>query len=117
MIYFNAFIFSGIVCFLGEIAYLKLKTSSAHITVFLVIVGCVLECFGLYSLLVEYCGGGATILIMNFGASLTRSGINQMKEAGLIGAFSGVIKDSSLILSSIIFLSVISPFVFKRKNK
>ena len=53
MIYVNAFLFSSIICLLGEILYLKTKLTPGHITTLFVIVGCVLAGVGVYDILID----------------------------------------------------------------
>ena len=48
MIYFNAFIFSGLVCLLGQIILDNTKLTPGHITSIFVVVGTFLDVFDIY---------------------------------------------------------------------
>ena len=107
MIYISAFIFGGLVCFIGELLYLKTKLTPGHITSIFVIIGAILGGIGLYDVLISICGGGASSLILNFGNLLVKGGLEGVKENGVIGLFSSLFKYTSTTLSFVIFLSII----------
>ena len=87
MIYFNAFLFCGIVCLIGQIILDNTKLTPGHITTIFVVVGAALDVFGIYDKIVLHCGAGATTLISNFGHMLYTSGLAGYEEAGFLGLF------------------------------
>ena len=117
MTYLYSFLFAGIICAIGQIIYEKTKLSPGHITSILVVFGVILGVFGLYDYLIEIFGGGATVLIMNFGNLLVKGGLEGLKEEGLIGIFLNLFKYCSLTLSYTIFISLIVGFLFKAKDR
>lgn len=117
MIYLYSFLFAGAVCLIGQIIYDHTKLCPGHITAFLVVIGAFLGIFGIYDFIVEHIGGGASVLIMNFGNLLVKGGIEGSKENGIIGIFLNLFKYCSLTLSFTILLSVVGSFLFKPKDK
>ncbi len=116
MIYLYAFLFSGFVCMIGQIVLDNTKLTAGHITTALTILGAFLSFAGVYPWLVEHIGGGATVLIMNFGHLLYQGAISGFKSAGLIGIFSGMLTKSSIAITSAIIFSFILSLFFNPKD-
>ena len=89
MEYFNAFITGGIICALSQILIDKTKLTPARILVSYVVLGVILQSFGLYQRLVDFGGAGATVPLLGFGYSLAKGGAKGVAEKGLLGAFTG----------------------------
>ncbi len=117
MIYLNSFIFSALVCLIGEILYLKTKLTPGHITTLFVIVGAILGGIGVYDMLINIFGGGASCLILNFGNLLVKGGLEGVKENGIFGLFSSLLKYCSSVLSFVIFLSILLSLLPKVRIK
>lgn len=117
MMYLWSFLFAGVVCLLGQIAYEKTKLSPGHITSFLVIIGAFLGVFGIYEWLIENIGGGANVLITNFGYLLVKGGIEGVKDQGLVGLFLNLFKYCSLTLAFTIFISTLASFITRPRDK
>ena len=113
MIYLNAFIFSGIVCLIGELIYSYTKLTPGHITTLFVIIGAILGGIGVYDTLIDVFGGGATCLITNFGNLLVKGGLEGVKEKGIIGLFEKLFLYTSTTLSFVIFISLLLSFLPK----
>ena len=117
MIFINAFLFSGIICLLGEILYLKTKFSPGHITTLFVIIGAILGGIGVYDILIDAFGGGASVLILNFGNLLVKGGLEGVKENGFYGLLESLFKYTSLVFSYVVFISILFSFLPKIKLK
>lgn len=117
MSYLYSFLFAGSICLIGQIVYEKTKLSPGHITSILVIIGTILGIFGLYDKMVEVIGGGAVVLITNFGNLLIKGGLSGIEENGLLGIFLNLFKYSSLTLSFTILISLIIGFIFRPKDR
>ncbi len=117
MIYLYSFLFAGAVCLIAQIIYEKTKLSPGHITSLFVVIGALLGVFGVYELLIKYIGGGASVLITNFGYLLVKGGIEGAKEQGVVGIFLNLFKYCSFTLSFTIFISVIASFITKPKDR
>ena len=116
MIYLNAFLFSGLVCLLGQAVLDNTKLTAGHITTFLTILGAFLSFINVYPWLVNHFGGGASTLIMNFGHLLYQGAIDGYKRAGIMGIFSGMLTKSSIAITSAVVFSFILSLFFKPKD-
>lgn len=116
MEYLNSFLIAGIVCAFGQIILDNTKLSPGHITTLFTVIGSFLGFFGIYEKILNTCGQGASILISNFGNSLYQGGITGYKENGFIGIFTGLLQNSSAIITCAIITAFILSIFFKPKN-
>ena len=70
-----AFVVGGLVCVVGQLLFDVAKLTPAHTLSLLVVVGSVLDGFGLYEPFIDFAGAGATVPIMSFGNSLTHGAL------------------------------------------
>ena len=109
MIYFNAFLFCGLVCLLGQIILDNTKLTPGHITTIFVVVGAFLDVFNLYDKLVLWAGGGALVPITSFGHLLIHGAMDTVNNFGVMGLFMGMFDlTSSGIVAAIVFSFVLS---------
>ncbi len=109
MIYFNSFIFCGLVCLLGQIILDNTKLTPGHITSIFVIVGAFLDTFNLYDKIVLWAGGGALVPITSFGHLLIHGAMDTVNNFGVMGLFMGMFDlTSSGIVAAIVFSFVLS---------
>ena len=109
MIYFNAFIFCGLVCLVGQIILDNTKLTPGHITTIFVVVGAFLDMFNLYDKLVLWAGGGALVPITSFGHLLIHGAMDTVNNFGVMGLFMGMFDlTSSGIVAAIVFSFVLS---------
>ena len=85
MNYVYAFLFSGIVCALGQIILDNTKLTPGHITSLFTVAGALLSFLGCYDYFVAQCGAGATLLISNFGHMLYSAAYQGYLEEGILG--------------------------------
>lgn len=116
MNFFLSFIFCGIVCAISQIVLEKTKLTPGHINTFLVIIGCVLGGFGIYDILLNVFGSGASTPIINFGYLMVKGASEGYIENGLLGLLKGVFTYSSAGVCYTIFISFIVSMLFKVKN-
>lgn len=108
MIYLYAFIFSGIVCAIGQIVLENTKFTPGHLNTILVILGIVLSAIGVYDIFLEWAGGGATILIMNYGHVVFQSAFNGLKQMGTLGLLNGLLRTGAVLSVTIIIAFFVS---------
>ena len=109
MIYFNAFIFCGLVCLIGQIILDNTKLTPGHITTIFVVVGAFLDVFNIYDKLVLWAGGGALVPITSFGHLLIHGAMDTVNNFGVMGLFMGMFDlTSSGIVAAIVFSFVLS---------
>lgn len=116
MIYLNAFIFTGLVCLIGQIILDNTKFTPGHITTIFVVIGAFLDSFDLYDKIVLWAGGGALVPITSFGHQLIHGAMDTVNNFGIMGLFMGMFDlTSSGIVAAIIFSFILS-LIFKPKD-
>lgn len=112
-----AFIVGGVLCIIAQILIDKTKMTSARILVLYVTVGAILGGLGVYQYLVDFAGAGATVPLTGFGYNLSKGVIEEVKQSGFIGAFTGGIKACAGGIAAAIFFGYIASLVSKPKIK
>lgn len=64
-----------------------------------VVIGAILDGFGIYDKFIEFAGGGATVPIVSFGHSLLHGAMHQAHIHGFIGIGMGIFGDLGRYLS------------------
>ena len=116
MIYFNAFLFCGIVCLIGQIILDNTKLTPGHITTIFVVVGAFLDTFNLYDKIVLWAGGGALVPITSFGHLLVHGAMDMTTELGTIGLSYGIFNLTSAGISVAVFTAFLLTLIFKPKH-
>ena len=107
--YFNAFIFCGVVCLIGQIILDNTNLTPGHITTIFVVVGAFLDTFNIYDRFVLWAGGGALVPITSFGHLLTHGAMTTVNNLGIMGLFMGMFDlTSSGIVAAIVFSFILS---------
>lgn len=117
MLVLKAFIVGGLICIIGQILIDKTKLTSARILVIFVTSGVILGGLGIYQHLVDFAGAGATVPLTGFGYNLAKGAIEEVKNVGLIGAFTGGVKAAAGRNSCCYFLWISCFFNIKTKNE
>lgn len=117
MEFVKAFIVGGLICVVGQILMDTTKLTPARILVTFLLLGVLLGPFGIYDKLVEFGGAGATVPLPGFGNTLAKSVIKEVKEVGLLGAFTGGIKGAAAGITAVIFFGYIMALLFNPKTK
>jgi len=113
----KAFIVGGSLCVIGQILIDFTKITPARIMVLFVVAGVILGILGIYPILVEWAGAGATIPIIGFGNLLAEGVIEDVNREGLLGAFSGGVRAGSVGIAAAVFFGYIMAIVSKPKAK
>ena len=108
----KAFVVGGLICVIGQILIDKTKLTSARILVTFVTAGVILGGLGLYKYLVDFAGAGATVPLTGFGYNLAKGAIE-----GLLGAFTGGIKNAAGGIAAAIFFGYLASLIAKPKMK
>lgn len=116
MIYFNAFIFCGIVCLIGQIILDNTKLTPGHITTLFVVVGAFLDTFGIYDKIILWAGGGACVPITSFGHLLIHGAMNSASNYGFMGLLMGIFDLTASGIASAIIFSFFLSFLFQPKD-
>ncbi len=116
MVYLNAFIFTGLVCVLGQIILDNTKLTPGHVTTIFVVVGAFLDIFGLYDKIILWAGGGAMVPITSFGHLLIHGAMTQALDYGFMGLIMGMFDLTASGISSAIIFSFLLSLIFKPKD-
>ncbi len=115
MNYIMAFLVGGIICVLGQLLIDLTKLTPARILVLMVVSGVVFGALGLWDMLIEIAGAGASVPIIGFGNALAKGVEQAVLQEGFIGIFTGgFIACSGGVSASLIFAFIVS--LFKRPN-
>ena len=102
---------------LGQVLIIYTNITSARILVTFVIIGVVLEAFGIFDPISEFARAGINVPIIGFGASLAKGAISAVQSKGLIGAFTGGLEATAGGIAAAIFFAFIFSLIFKSKTK
>ena len=116
MIYLYSFLFSATLCLIAQILLDNTKLTPGHITSIYTVLGAFLAYINVYDLLIKYCGGGATSIITNFGASLYKGSYLGIKSGGFLGLFVGMFSKSSAIISATIIFGLLIGLILKPRD-
>lgn len=117
MDYISAFIVGGLICVIGQLLIDYTNLTPGRILVVFVTLGAILGAFGWYDKLIEIGGAGATVPLPSFGNSLAKAAIKEVKEIGLLGAFTGGIKGAAGGITAAIFFGYLAALIFNPKTK
>lgn len=113
----KAFVVGGLICVIGQILIDKTKLTSARILVLFVTLGVILGGLGIYKYVANFAGAGATVPLTGFGYNLAKGAIEGVKSSGLLGAFTGGIKNAAGGIAAAIFFGYLASLIAKPKMK
>ncbi|WP_158736348.1 stage V sporulation protein AE [Alteribacillus sp. YIM 98480] len=116
MIFFWAFVVGGLICVIGQIMFDVFKLSPAHTLSTFVVLGAILDGFGLYEPLIAFAGAGASIPISSFGNALVHGAMAEAEQHGLVGVVTGMFEVTSSGISAAIIFGMIGALIFKPKG-
>ena len=116
MIYLYAFLFCGTVCMISQLILDNTKLTPGHITSLFVVIGALLDIFGIYDKIVLYCGAGAIVPITSFGHLLIHGAMDLANDMGPIGLSLGIFNLTSAGISIAIVSAFILSLLFKPKH-
>ena len=116
MVFLWSFVVGGIICVIGQLIMDLFKKTPGFTLSLLVVLGAILDGFGLYEPLIDFAGAGATVPITSFGNSLVHGALKEAEAHGLIGVITGIFEVTSAGISAAIIFGVIASFIFKPKG-
>lgn len=117
MDYLRAFAVGGAICVIGQLLMDNTKLTPARVLVTFVTIGAILQGLGVYQAIVDFGGAGATTPLTGFGYALAKGAMKEVKEAGMLGAFTGGLKAAAGGIAGAIFFGYIMALVFSPKSK
>jgi stage V sporulation protein AE len=115
--YFKVFLTGGLICLLGQILINHTKISTARILVLFMLLGGLLEIFGVYKYLVGFGGAGATVPISGFGSVLVKGAFEAVAEQGFLGVLTGGMTAAAAGIGTAILFGFIFALIFRSKTK
>lgn len=117
MEYFNAFLFGGLICVLGQILIDKTKLTPARILTGLVVLGVILSALGVYQPFVDLAGAGATVPLSGFGHVMAQGVKEAIDKEGAIGILKGGLTAGSAGITAAIVFGLVASLCSKSKEK
>ncbi|MGG3998543.1 stage V sporulation protein AE [Anoxybacillus kestanbolensis] len=114
--FFWAFVVGGLICVIGQVMFDVFKLTPAHTLSTLVVVGAILDGFGLYEPLIDFAGAGATTPITSFGNALVHGAMQEAEKHGIVGVLTGMFEVTSSGISAAIVFGFIGALLFKPKG-
>ena len=113
----KAFLVGGVICVIGQILIDKTKLTPARILVIFVTTGAILGGLGIYKYIVDFAGAGATVPLTGFGYNLSKGAIEGVRSSGLVGAFTGGVKNAAGGIAAAVFFGYLASLIAKHKMK
>lgn len=115
--YMYTFLVGGLICAVGQVLIDKTKLTPARILVMFVTMGVFLTLIGVYQKIVDVGGVGATIPLTGFGYNLAKGTFRDVDRYGILGAFSGGVKNSAIGITAAIIFGYLVSIAFAPKAK
>ncbi len=115
--YVLTFLVGGLICLIGQILIDKTKLTPARILVLYVTSGVFLTLIGVYPKIVDIGNMGATIPLTGFGYNLAKGTFRDVDKYGILGAFSGGVKNSAIGITAAIIFGYLVSIAFIPKAK
>ena len=116
MIYIYAFLFCGTICMLSQIILDNTKLTPGHVTSIFVVLGALLDIFGIYDKIVLYAGAGALVPITSFGHLLIHGAMTAADDQGVLGLALVVFDLTAAGISIAIVSAFFLALIFKPKH-
>ena len=117
LMFVKAFLVGGAICTLGQIIINFTHLTNGKILVLFLVVGAILEGFGLYSKLIDFAGAGASVPISGFGSALVKGAVKASKEKGVYGALTGGLASCATGISIAIVSGYLVSVLFRPHTK
>lgn len=115
--YLKVFITGGILCSIGQVLIDKTKLTPARILVIFVTLGVIFTAIGIYGPIVAYGKAGATVPLSGFGYALANGVMEEVRDNGFMGIFTGGVKATAAGITAAIVFGYLGALVAKPKLK
>ncbi len=112
-----AFLVGGAICVVGQLLIDLTKLTPARILVSFVVLGVVLEGFGLYQHLVDFAGCGATVPLTGFGYTLARGTREMIDSTGWLGILTGPLSSGAAGITAAVISGLVISFITRSGPK
>lgn len=116
VMFLKVFAVGGGICAIAQLLINLTKLTAGRILVIFLLVGVILQAFGLYQYLVDFAGAGATVPISGFGFLLAKGAMEGAKES-LFKAITGGVTAAGMGITAAIVFGYLFAIVFKSRSK
>jgi len=113
----KAFLMGGFICMLGQLVINFTHLTNGKILVMFLIIGAILQGFGLYQPLIDVFGAGASVPISGFGCSLVNGALDGIRAEGFFGAIKGGLQATAPGIATAIIFGYINALLFRPRTK
>ena len=117
MEYLKAFLLGGLICCVCQILIDKTALTPARILTGCVVSGVVLGAVGLYPLLTDWAGAGATVPLTGFGNLLAEGTRDAVDRDGLLGALTGPLTAAAGGITAAVLFGTLAAVCFPAREK
>lgn len=117
LMFVKAFAVGGGICLIGQVIIDFTHLTNGRILVIFLLLGAILQAFGLYQPLIEWAGAGASVPISGFGCALVKGAVEAAKTEGIVGAFTGGLKACATGITTAVFFGYLVALIFKPHTK
>ena len=117
MEYFKAFLVGGVICCICQILIDRTALTPARILTGCVVTGVLLGALGLYPVLAEWAGAGATVPLTGFGNLLAKGTREAVDRDGLLGALTGPLTAASGGVTAAVLFGTLAAMCFPSREK
>lgn len=113
----KAFVIGGAFCIIAQLLIDLTKMTPARILVGYVVAGVFLTGIGLYQIIVDFAGCGATTPLTGFGFSLAKGVQKAIQEHGAIGILTGGLTGAAGGITAALVFGYLAALIFNGKPK
>lgn len=117
MIFLHAFLVGGLLCAVGQILIDFTKLTPARILVGYVVTGVLLGAVGVYPMLVDFAGAGASVPLSGFGNLLAKGIREAVEKDGLLGILTGGLTSAAGGITAAMLFALLAAVCFPAKDK
>ena len=117
MQFINAFLIGGSLCLIGQILIDKTSLTPARILTGYVVAGVLLSAFGVYGVIAEIGGAGASVPLSGFGHLMAQGVREAVDSDGAMGVLTGALTSAAAGIAAAILFSLTAGILSKPKEK
>lgn len=117
MQFVNAFLVGGTLCLIGQILIDKTKLTPARILTGYAVAGVVLSAVGVYGVIADFAGAGASVPLSGFGHLMAQGVRDAVDTHGAIGILTGALTSAAAGIGAAIVFSLMAGLLSKPKEK
>ena len=117
MEYLKAFFVGGLICCICQVLIDKTALTPARILTGCVVTGVLLGAVGLYPLLADWAGAGASVPLTGFGNLLAEGTRKAVDRDGLLGVLTGPLTAAAGGITAAVLFGTLAALVFPSREK